>query len=133
MEPARTIAAFLDGYEGGAEQRPLTQDERHLLDEALTDFVVHEQWIAPDQACAELVAELQRLAAHPLLRRLPGAGATLIAAAGAITDHAARLRRREQANTIMRDALAILSDRRRGCRPADAPACSPPDHLSSSP
>ena len=97
MPTTHAIATFLDGYELG-EWRPLTPDERSLLEEALADFLVHE----------------------------------LSAAAAAVADYAARLCRREHANTIMREELAILSDRRSAAPLADNAAC-PPDHPRSSP
>lgn len=121
MVPPASIDAFLAVYEVGADGRPLESAEHDLLRDALIDFLVNEQWLAPNPPGDDFAAGLRELAASPPAPLKAESIAMLHDAAATITDLAARLRRREHANHIMREQLAILSEALRQARSAARP------------
>ena len=110
MAQDKAIDAFLNSYEVGPDHRPLSLSERELLHDALSDFLVHEQWIRGDTPNVEPAVAVKQLAADPALHLTAEAQATFTAASAAILNLTAQLARREQANAVMREHLCVLSD-----------------------
>jgi hypothetical protein len=104
MTSGPDLDSFARSYQLGG--RTLTAAERSLLKEALTDFLCHEQWMEGAADAAEAIGVLEALPDSVG----PAALAAARSARATITDLAARLARREHANLIMREHLAMMSE-----------------------
>lgn len=106
---SRIIDEFLDGYEPSLMQRPLTDQERRLVQEALFDFLTEDidpgpcsEWARISRrvlACAEQLAPRQRERMRSSVQQ----------AARYIGSLRQQLARRERSFDLMREHLVSLA------------------------
>ncbi len=104
---AESIRQFVDQHEPLGQRGPLSADEKKIIGDALEDYLVHDQWrhdLTPSREVLRALVRLRSTAAPPQSR------SDAAAVASYIGELLHSLEKREDANMIMREHLAMMSD-----------------------
>lgn len=107
---SRIIDEFLDGYEPSLLQRPLTVQERRVVQEALFDFITDDIDVGPCNEWAGISRRLLACAEQLAPRQRDRMRSSVQQAARYIASLRQQLARRERSFDLMREHLLRLTD-----------------------